>query len=320
MARLSIDEAVRQMVAEKRSAGYSWEVPERVLRQFAEHCGRSGVTSATLTKEVVDGFLYLSHYSSDTVRRNERVLHALGEWLGARGVRAYVCPVATKVRVRNPQPYIFTDDELRRFFEVVDGLPISAQTNACLVDPVLFRMLYGTGVRVSEALGVMLADVGEGCSHVVVRRGKSGRERLVPLGPSLAGAINRYMLDAHPDPDPSHYLFYTLDPRKRMATSQVYVRFRQHLAAAGIPHFKGGPRVHSFRHGFAVANLRRWALSGEDLTAKLPVLSAYMGHSSLNSTHYYLRLTADMYPEVVDRMQLRFGYVIPEGGRGDGEG
>ena len=319
MTRLIIDEAVAQMVAEKRSAGYSWEVPERVLRQFAEHCRRSGVTSAALAKEVVDGFLYLSHYRSSTVRRNERVLHALGEWLRARGVGAYVCPVATKVAVRNPQPYIFTDDELRRFFEVVDSLPVSAQTNAYLADPVLFRMLYGTGVRVSEALGVTLGDIADDGSSVVVRCGKNGKERLVPLSPSLAGAVGRYMLDAHVDPDPSRYLFYARDPLKRMGTGQIYLRFRQHLAAAGIPHFKGGPCVHSFRHTFAVANLRKWARTGEDLTAKLPLLSAYMGHSSLNATHYYLRLTADMYPEVVERVQLRFGYVIPEGGREHGE-
>lgn len=319
MTRLTVDEAVAQMVAEKRSAGFSWEVPERVLRQFADHCSRNGVTSAALTKDVVDGFLYLSHYRSLTVRRNERVLHALGEWLRARGVRAYVCPVATKVAVRNSQPYIFTEDELRRFFGAVESLPISASSNSYLVDPVLFRMLYGTGVRISEALGVTLADVGEGCSHVVVRCGKNGKERLVPLSPSLAGAVGRYMLDAHVDPDPSRYLFYARDPLKRMATSQVYLRFRQHLAAAGIPHFRGGPCVHSFRHGFAVANLKKWARSGEDLTTKLPLLSAYMGHSNLNATHYYLRLTADMYPEVVGLVQLRFGYVIPEGGPEDGE-
>lgn len=313
MTRLTIDEAVGQMVAEKRSAGFSWEVPERVLRQFADHCRANGVTSAALTKEVVDSFLYLSHYRSSTVRRNERVLRALGEWLRSRGVSAHVCPVATKVAVRSPRPYIFTGDELRRFFGAVDNQPISAQTNACLVDPVLFRMLYGTGVRVSEALGVTLADIGEGCADVVVRRGKNGRERLVPLGPSLAGTVERYIRDAHPDPEPARYLFYALDPLKRMATSQVYLRFRQHLANAGIPHFRGGPCVHSFRHGFAVANLRKWARSGEDLTTKLPLLSACMGHSNLNATHYYLRLTADMYPDVVDRVQLRFGYVIPEG-------
>ena len=91
----------------------------------------------------------------------------------------------------------------------------------------------------------------------------------------------------------------------------IYLRFRGYLADAGIPHFTGGPHPHSLRHGFAVANLRRWAAQGADLAVKLPYLACYMGHADLRGTQYYLRLTADAYPEVMARAQLRFGYVIP---------
>lgn len=89
------------------------------------------------------------------------------------------------------------------------------------------------------------------------------------------------------------------------------MRFREYLAAAGIPHFTGGPHPHSLRHGFAVANLRRWAAHGADLSVMLPYLACYMGHADLRGTQYYLRLTADAYPEVIAKAQIRFGYVIP---------
>ena len=89
------------------------------------------------------------------------------------------------------------------------------------------------------------------------------------------------------------------------------MRFRGYLADAGIPHFTGGPHPHSLRHGFAVANLRHWAAEGADLAAMLPYLACYMGHADLRGTQYYLRLTADAYPEVMARAQVRFGYVIP---------
>jgi integrase/recombinase XerD len=79
----------------------------------------------------------------------------------------------------------------------------------------------------------------------------------------------------------------------------------------GIPHFIGGPHPHSLRHGFAVANLRRWAAGGADLSVMLPYLACYMGHADLRGTQYYLRLTADAYPEVMAKAQVRFGYVIP---------
>ena len=59
-------------------------------------------------------------------------------------------------------------------------------------------------------------------------------------------------------------------------------------------------------------NLRRWATGGSDLVAMLPYLSAYMGHTDLRGTQYYLQLTADAYPEVAAMAQARFGYVIPD--------
>jgi integrase len=64
-------------------------------------------------------------------------------------------------------------------------------------------------------------------------------------------------------------------------------------------------------HGFAVANLRRWAAGGADLVVMLPYLSAYMGHADLRGTQYYLQLTADAHPEVAAMASARFGYVIP---------
>jgi hypothetical protein len=60
-----------------------------------------------------------------------------------------------------------------------------------------------------------------------------------------------------------------------------------------------------------VQNLRRWAAEGSDLAVMLPYLSAYMGHSDLRGTQYYLQLTADAYPEVAEMVQARFGHVIP---------
>jgi integrase/recombinase XerD len=61
-----------------------------------------------------------------------------------------------------------------------------------------------------------------------------------------------------------------------------------------------------------VQNLRRWAADGTDLAVMLPYLSAYMGHADLRGTQYYLRLTADAYPEIVALAQAAFGYVIPD--------
>ena len=82
--------------------------------------------------------------------------------------------------------------------------------------------------------------------------------------------------------------------------------------AAGVPtRATAGPRVHDLRHTFAVNNLRFWFAQGQDVGALLPVLQTYMGHSSLRDTAYYLRLTAESYPNITTRVERATGDVVP---------
>lgn len=94
----------------------------------------------------------------------------------------------------------------------------------------------------------------------------------------------------------------------------IYQRYRRYLQAAGISHGgKGsGPRLHDIRHTFAVHVLQKWVSEGTDLTAMMPVLSTYMGHSRIQSTARYLRLTAEVYPDLMKKVESACAYVIPE--------
>lgn len=87
--------------------------------------------------------------------------------------------------------------------------------------------------------------------------------------------------------------------------------FRRLLMQCGIAHAgRGrGPRIHDFRHLFAVHTLRRWYRTGQDLDAKLPLLATYLGHQHLSGTQYYLHLTAELFPEITARTDAAFGDV-----------
>jgi integrase len=207
---------------------------------------------------------------------------------------------------------VFSDEEICRLFRAIDTQPLSEMSNRALVDPVLFRVLYATGLRLSEALNLQLRDFDPARATLAVRDSKNRENRIVPITQRLAAALEGYVAAAHPNPEPAHHLFHTGDPSKPADKSTIYNRFRRYLADADIPHFApGGPHIHSLRHGFAVQNLRRWAADGTDLVVMLPYLSAYMGHADLRGTQYYLQLTADAYPDVAEMAQARFGYVIP---------
>jgi len=204
---------------------------------------------------------------------------------------------------------VFSHEEIRRLFRVIDTQPPSENSSRALVDPVLSRVFHGTGLRLSEALG--LRDFGPARATIEIRDGKNHENRLLPVTRRLAATVDSYIAAARPCPEPGHKLFRTGDPSRPAGKSTVYNRFRRYLADAGIPHFPGGPHIHSLRHGFAVANLRRWAAGGTDLVVMLPYLPAYMGHADLRGTQYYLRLTAGAHPEVAAMASARFGYVIP---------
>ncbi|MBX7435458.1 tyrosine-type recombinase/integrase [Mycobacterium sp. Y57] len=311
MPDTTLRDLVADLVAGRHAGGYRFNIQERVLRQFTEHCRREGHPDGSITKEAVEGFLYGPHLRSSTTRRNELALRQLVEHAQGVGWHAYIPAATTRVHVRHQPPYVLTDDEVRRLFAAIDTQPMSSFTNKAMVDPVLFRVLHGAGLRVSEALNLTLPDVDTDGGTLKIRDSKNGARRTIPISVRLTATLDRYMAAAHPAPEPGDHVFYSRAPGRPINQSTVYLRFRGYLADAGIPHFVGGPHPHSLRHGFAVTNLRRWAKDGADLAVMLPYLACYMGHADLRGTQYYLRLTADAYPDVMAKAQLRFGYVIP---------
>jgi integrase/recombinase XerD len=310
----TLPELIDTLVATRHAGGFRYNRQVRVLRHFAEHSRREGYADGSIIQEAVEGFLYGRHLKASTIRREEITLRELAEHARQFGWQAWAPPTLTRVKVRHrPPPYVFSDEEIRRLFHAIDTQPLSEMSNRALVDPVLFRVLYATGMRLSEALNLQLRDFEPVGATLEVRDTKNHDNRVVPVTRRLAGTLEDYIAAAHPQPEPAHSLFHTGEPSKPADKSTIYNRFRRYLADADIPHFApGGPHIHSLRHGFAVANLRRWAAGGTDLVVMLPYLSAYMGHADLRGTQYYLRLTADAHPEVTTMVQARFGYVIPD--------
>ena len=311
MREMTLPGLVAELIASRHAGGYRFKVQERVLRQFVEHCRREGYPDGSITKEAVEGFLYGAHLRSSTVRRNELALRQLVEHAQTVGWDAYTPAARTRVRAGHQPPYVLTDEEVCRLFAAIDSQAMSCYSNKAIVDPVLFRVLYGAGLRVSEALKLTLSDVDTSVGTLRIRDSKNGQGRTIPITGRLTATLNAYIAAAHPAREQDDKLFYSRAADRPINQATVYIRFRGYLADAGIPHFAGGPHPHSLRHGFAVANLRRWAARGADLAVMLPYLAYYMGHADLRGTQYYLRLTADAYPEVIEKAQIRFGYVIP---------
>jgi integrase/recombinase XerD len=179
------------------------------------------------------------------------------------------------------------------------------------VMPELFRLLYGCGFRVGEVLKLRVRDVDLQKGIITVRQAKYRKDRLVPPALSLMNRLRKFA--EYFGNRPPEAFFFPGASGSAMALRTVYTVFRKLLMQCGIAHAgRGrGPRIHDFRHLFAVHTLRRWYRTGEDLDAKLPLLATYLGHQHLSGTQYYLHLTAELFPEITARLDANFGEVIP---------
>ena len=205
-------------------------------------------------------------------------------------------------------PYIFSHSEIVRLFAAADGLPYTPiSPQRVYVMSLLFRMLYGCGLRISEALNLVMADVDLDQGILYIRNSKFGKERLVPMSESLTFRCFQYVSNVGKHRKDEAAFFQT-PCGGHYASGTILYAWRQTLYCAGISYGgKGkGPRIHDLRHTFAVHCLQKWVEAGEDLNAKLPYLSAYMGHAGLYSTQQYLRLTAEAFPHIVSAMEHNF--------------
>jgi len=98
------------------------------------------------------------------------------------------------------------------------------------------------------------------------------------------------------------------------SSDTAYGLFRRVLTIAGISHGgrRKGPRLHDLRHTYAVRVLNRWVLAGNNLNTALPYLAVYMGHEGLKASQHYLRLTTTMFPELIQIVEQKYGWIISE--------
>ena len=305
------------LIAEKQGAGYRYDATAHDLVPLDRFCVEVGHCEASLPREVVLRWAAKRDHETEATRQHRiSLIRIVGEYMQRCGYPAYVHP-RHAVGPTPPRyiPYIFSHIELARLFACIDACePDRASLVRHRVFPLLFRLLYGSGLRISEALALQVEDIDLSLGAVHIRQAKFGKERVVPVHPSLTRRFREYLQAPFQLAETDRSVFPSPHGGAYRADT-VYRYFRRFLWAAGISHGgrSRGPRVHDLRHTFAVHCLQRWVTDGVDLSVALPYLSVYLGHTGLKGTQDYLRLTADLYPDIVAAVERRFGPLLPGG-------
>jgi len=169
--------------------------------------------------------------------------------------------------------------------------PLRAATYATLIG-----LLAASGIRIGEAIKLDRGDVDWGHGVLLIRESKFGKSRLVPLHASSMAALQNYAgLRDHLQTRPMDSSFFVSLTGKRLLYAVVSQTFRQLVDDAGVgANAPRPPRLHDLRHSFAVATLLGWYRSGEDVAAKIPSLSTYLGHREPSSTYWYLSAAPEL--------------------------
>lgn len=298
----------------KRALGLIYSTEEEYLVRFDKLCISENVTEPVLTKELAEKFAERNGGESAKSRYNRVcATRQFAEYLNKGGEVAYVLPEEKKPFCKQGYaPYIFTDVEVKQLIEAAEQYEYSrTRTFFKTMLPVAFRILYGCGLRKSEVSKLRHKDFDEKNGILTILDSKNAKDRLIPLSGQLSDRLKDYCLRIHEICPDTEWLFPQYGG-KQLSETWLYVWFRKLLVAAGITHHgKGrGPRLHDLRHTFAVHSMRQMENDGLDLYTVLPILSAYLGHSNISATEQYLRLTTQVYGDILAKSEKAFGQIV----------
>jgi len=300
----ALRQSLEDYLAVRRSAGYKLESVARMLSSFVAFAERAG--AGTLTTDLALSWatqpqqaspIWLAHRLS-AVRGFAAYLHALDP--------AAEIPPADLLPAPGYQPappYLYSDADIAALLAAARRLtpPLQAATFETLLG-----LLAVTGLRIGEAMRLDRDDIDWDENVLLVRSSKFGRSRELVCHDSTIEALRAY--SARRDqlcPRPASASFFVSQRGRRLAHHSIYAAFHQLASQAGLRQRPGGraPNVHGLRHSFAVGTLLRWYREGGDVQARLPLLSAYLGHIRPSSTYWYLTACPELLALAAQRLE-----------------
>jgi site-specific recombinase XerD len=305
---MKLSKVIHEYITLKQSMGMRFQSEARTLKSFSRAMGDIDIISVKPRSVLA----YIAGTGPVTMFWHRKFEILRGLYLYAIG-RRYVAtsPLPTVVPKR-PQPfvpYIYTIDEMRKLLEATKKLLTDWSRLQDITWYTILLTLYGTGIRIGEALSLTLADVDLDLKLLTIRDTKFYKTRLVPIGPKLTDKLCAYKNKRTrllPCPLGKNSIFFANRNGKRVNHGWADQTFRKLRKYADIHREAGSryqPRIHDIRHTFAVHRLVSWYRQGADVQRLLPKLSTYLGHVSIAATQRYLTMTPELLSEANQRFE-----------------
>lgn len=304
---------IKDFIKQKRAVGRSYEESERILNVFDAFCCEHFPEEKNLTVEVGLKWAEIKDTESRNGFRNRLIpVRELAKYMTGIGLQAYVIPFDLAPKGPKYVPHIYTAPELSTIFSVYDQIPFKRNFPIRhLVIPVLFRLVYCCGLRPGEGRKLLRENIDLKSGQVNILEAKGHKDRVVVMADDLLGLCRLYdkMVDRIQS---KRRLFFPDSSGNLYTRTWMQDTFRNYLAKTGLTFSGNVPRTYDFRHTFATNTLYRWLREGKDLNVYLPYLSAYLGHSQLSDTAYYIHLVRQHFPQISDMYLNIDANLIPD--------
>ncbi len=300
------DAAVQAYISSRRALGRAIRLDEYVLnrlRAYLVHAGYSDLDAESFER----WRRQLHHCTHNTQVGWAMMVYRFCRYRRRRESR---CFLPQREMLGRPRPYPLPTpieaDQVWRLLDFIDRRPSSdGRALPHAAQRIAIVLMYTAGLRRGEVARLRMEDVDAETGVLRIQGSKFHKSRWVPLSPSATREQHAYLrVRATFVPRTTHNAMLLCSCAVRGYTAEGLSKaIRDVMRRSGIwTDAPRVPRVHDFRHAFAVEALRRWYEEGRDVQSELPKLSMYMGHVSIASTAYYLRFM----PAVVALASQRF--------------
>ncbi|MDA8381371.1 MAG: tyrosine-type recombinase/integrase [Actinomycetota bacterium] len=295
--------ALQDYLALRRSMGFKLARAEKLLGQFVDHCGAVGADVVTV--ELALQWATLPEDASRSwVCLRLCVARGFSRHLALVDERNEVVPTSlVPHRPTRATPYLYTEDDVRALMAAAGTLrsPIRQATFEVVVG-----LLWATGMRIGEALGLDDSDVDLAHGVLTVRQAKFGKSRELPIHESAVVALRAYVKRRDElFPLAGTPAFFVSAAGRRVRYDNFHQTYLKLVKEAGLVRRPPAcrPRPHDLRHSFAVRTLTGWYRDGVDVEARIPRLSTYLGHAHPANTYWYLSAAPELLGLAVQRLE-----------------
>lgn len=290
----------------RRSLGYDLTTDERILRRFVTFADNEGAAHIS-TDLVLRWHATLTRAGTSTRAARVRTVRVFAQWLSGLDPDHEAPPRGLLPdRYRRVRPYIYSDAEITAIVAGARTLP-SIYGMRGLTCSTLFGLIAATGLRINEALSLDPGDLDTESGVLRVRHGKLGKERLLPLDPSVVVRLQAYGAERDRLLGRASDAFFVTCEGVRLGDCGARYNFAQICQRIGLrtpqlyQRHGRGPRIHDLRHTFAARTMIDWYRSGKDPAREMLKLTTYLGHSKPSNTYWYLEAV----PELLELASVR---------------